>query len=46
VAALVLASYFDTDPALMALARKLSGVKVTYPTWQAVVNGLMASDEK
>jgi len=40
VEALMLASYFDTDPALMPLARKLSGAEVRYPAWQAVVNGL------
>jgi Alginate lyase len=40
VEALLLASYFDTDPALMPLARKLSGAEVRYPAWQAVVNGL------
>jgi Alginate lyase len=40
VEALLLASYFDTNPALMSLARKLSGAEVKYPAWQAVVNGL------
>lgn len=38
VETLVLASYFD--PGLMALARKLSGLNVMYPEWQAVVEGL------
>jgi Alginate lyase len=37
---LLLASYFDTDPVLMPLARKLSGSEDRYPGWQAVVNAL------
>jgi hypothetical protein len=37
---LLLASYFDTDPVLMPLARKLSGSEDRYPGWHAVVNAL------
>ena len=44
VTMLLLAAYFDSDPTLMPLARKLSGTEDRYPRWQAVVNGLMGSD--
>jgi|GEM_PF-6476541 hypothetical protein len=43
---LLLATYFDTDPELMPLARKLSGSEDRYPGLQAVVNALMGSDGK
>jgi hypothetical protein len=38
VPTLLLAAYFDTDPVLMPLARRLSGTEDRYPGWQAVVN--------
>jgi hypothetical protein len=41
VPTLLLASYFDTDPELMPLARKLSGTEDRYPGWRAVVNAVM-----
>jgi hypothetical protein len=41
---LLLATYFDTDPKLMPLARKLSGTEDRYPRWQAVVDALRGSD--
>lgn len=37
---LLLATYFDADPRLMPLARKLSGTEDRYPGWQAVMNEL------
>jgi Alginate lyase len=40
VPTLLLATYFDADPELMPLARKLSGTEDRYPGWQAVVNAL------
>jgi hypothetical protein len=46
VTTLLLAAYFDTDPELMPLARKLSGSEDRYPGWQAVVNVVMGSDGK
>lgn len=46
VATLLLAAYFDADPELMPLARRLSGSGDRYPGWQAVVNGLMANGVK
>jgi len=46
VPTLLLASYFDADPGLMPLARKLSGTEDRFPGWQAVVDGLMANGGK
>jgi Alginate lyase len=46
VAVLVLAAYFDPEPELMPLARRLIGSEDHYPVWQAVVNALMTVDGK
>ena len=46
VTTLLLAAYFDADPGLMPLARKLSGTEDRYPGWQAVVDAVMANGGK